>query len=60
MCIYMVEMRINRDVKNRTSVNLPSFIRDKFGLLDGDRVTIDTDGDRIIIIPKSSNDKVIA
>ena len=42
-------MRINRDNHNRTSVNLPSFLRDKFDLQDGDRVDVDTDGTKIII-----------
>lgn len=51
MCVYMVKMRVNRDKKDRTSVNLPAFIREKFNLLDGMKADIDTDGSRIIITP---------
>ena len=52
-CIYksMSEMRINRDKDGRTSVYIPSFLRDKFDLQNGDRVDFDTDGTNIIIKP---------
>lgn len=47
----MVKMRVNRDNKDRTSVNIPSFIRDKFNLVCGCKVDVDTDGTKIIITP---------
>jgi bifunctional DNA-binding transcriptional regulator/antitoxin component of YhaV-PrlF toxin-antitoxin module len=47
----MVKMRVNRDKKGRTTVNVPSFIREKFKLEDGNGVDVDTDGSRIIITP---------
>jgi AbrB family looped-hinge helix DNA binding protein len=53
MYIHMAEMRINRDIKNRVSIYLPSFLRDKFDLQNGDKVDVDTDGKTIIIIPKT-------
>jgi bifunctional DNA-binding transcriptional regulator/antitoxin component of YhaV-PrlF toxin-antitoxin module len=53
-------MRVNRDKKDRTSVNVPSFIRDKFKLLDGNKVDIDTDGERIIITPVRPDDRITA
>ena len=48
----MSEMRINRDKDGRTSVYIPSFLRDKFDLQNGDKVEFDTDGTNIIMIPK--------
>lgn len=49
----MAEMRINRDIKNRVSIYIPAFLRDKFDLQNGDLVEIDTDGENIIIKPKT-------
>jgi len=48
----MAEMRVNRDKDGRTSVYIPSFLRDKFDLQNGDKVEFDTDGTNIIMIPK--------
>jgi AbrB family looped-hinge helix DNA binding protein len=53
MYIHMAEMRINRDIKNRVSIYLPAFLRDKFDLQNGDKVDVDTDGKTIIITPKT-------
>jgi AbrB family looped-hinge helix DNA binding protein len=51
MYMHMAEMRINRDIKNRVSIYLPAFLRDKFDLQNGDKVDVDTDGMNIIITP---------
>jgi len=45
----MAEMRVTRDKNGRTSFYVPSFIRDKFDLQNGDIVDVDTDGKKIII-----------
>lgn len=45
----MVKMRVNRDKQDRTTINIPSFIREKFNLVNGGNVDVDTDGSRIII-----------
>lgn len=47
----MVKMKVYRDQKNRTSVKIPAFLRDKFNLEGGCFVDVDTDGDKIIITP---------
>jgi AbrB family looped-hinge helix DNA binding protein len=56
MYIHMAEIRINRDQKQRVSIYLPAFLRDKFDLQNGDKVDVDTDGKYIIIKPKLKND----
>jgi antitoxin component of MazEF toxin-antitoxin module len=48
----MAEVSINRDKDNRVSLRLPAFIRDMFDLQNSEKVDVDTDGTRIIIIPK--------
>jgi AbrB family looped-hinge helix DNA binding protein len=48
----MAEMRVNRDKQNRVYIYLPAFLRDKFNLQNGDKVEVDTDGERIIITIK--------
>jgi len=52
MYVHMAEMRINRDQKQRVSIYLQAFLRDKFDLQNGDKVDVDTDGINIIITPK--------
>jgi AbrB family looped-hinge helix DNA binding protein len=47
----MPTTHIFRDKKGRTVVHIPSFLRDKFNLQSGEKVTIDTDGEYIIIKP---------
>lgn len=47
----MSRMKLAIDKKGRTNVKIPAFLRDKFGLKNGDCVDIDTDGTRIIITP---------
>jgi AbrB family looped-hinge helix DNA binding protein len=45
----MATMRVNRDKQNKVSIYIPSFLRDKFDLQNGDHVKVDTDGTQIII-----------
>jgi AbrB family looped-hinge helix DNA binding protein len=47
----MVKMKVYRDPKNRTSVKIPSFIRDKLNLEGGSYVDVDIEGSQIIITP---------
>jgi len=51
---YMVEMRVNRDKNGRTSFYVPSFIRDKHNLQNGDIVDVDTKGNKIIVTIKKA------
>jgi AbrB family looped-hinge helix DNA binding protein len=50
----MVEMRVNRDKNGRTSFYVPSFIRDKHNLQNGDIVDVDTKGNKIIVTIKKA------
>ena len=45
----MAEMRINRDQKQRVSIYLQAFLRDKFDLQNGDKVEVDINWNHIII-----------
>lgn len=45
----MSRMKLAIDKKGRTNVKIPAFLRDKFGLKNGDFVDVDTDGTKIII-----------
>ena len=45
----MSRMRIFIDKQGRTSLKIPAFLRDKFGLKNHELVDIDTDGTRIIV-----------
>jgi AbrB family looped-hinge helix DNA binding protein len=47
----MVKMRVTRDTKGRTSVYIPSFIRDQYGIQNGDVMDVDTNGKEIIMTP---------
>ncbi len=49
----MAEMTILKDKRNRAFVYLPAFLRDKFDLQKGEKVDVDTDGTKILIIKKS-------
>lgn len=43
-------MRVNLGKRKQATVNIPAYLRDKFKMCNGDRVEVDTDGERIIII----------
>lgn len=45
----MAERKIYRNDRGTTYFYIPAFLRDKFNLQKGDKVEIDTDGDKIVV-----------
>lgn len=45
-----VRHKIRQDKKKRTFVTIPAFLRDHFGIENGDEVSIDIENEQIVIV----------
>jgi AbrB family looped-hinge helix DNA binding protein len=53
----MPTTHIFRAKTGRTTVHIPSFVRDMFNFESGEEIEIITDGKKIILIPKMKEEK---